>query len=102
MSRKSRERGATTEMGMDLAAMQRIKQWHLRHQADHPVEYHAWDLVLTLWLAGWVGWLPAFAMEALWLAPVLALAVSGPRMYVAWRTWAHRSRRLRCDWLSAF
>lgn len=84
---------------MDLDAMQRIKKWHVNHQKDHPVEYHIWDVVLTLWLAGWVGWIPAFFLGALWVAPVLAVAMSAPKMYVAWRAWAHKSRRVRCDWL---
>jgi hypothetical protein len=55
--------------------------------------------MLTLWLVGWVGWLPAFTFDALWAAPFLVLAMAAPRMYVAWRAWAHRQRRLRCDWL---
>lgn len=86
---------------MDLDAMQRIKRWHVRHQGDHPVEYHMWDVILTLWLAGWVGWFPAFAFGTLWLAPVLVVAMSAPTLYVAWRARAHKQRRLRCDWLVA-
>ena len=85
---------------MTLDAMQRIKRWHVLNQSDHPVEYHLWDAMLTLWLAGWVGWIPAFAFEALWAAPVLVLAMSAPKMYVAWRTRAHKARRLRCDWIA--
>ena len=85
---------------MDLDAMQRIKQWHVRHQGDHPVECHAWDIVLTLWLAGWVGWIPAVTFEAFWVAPALVLAMLGPRLYVAGRVRAHKARRLRCDWLA--
>jgi hypothetical protein len=84
---------------MTLDELQRIKQWQVRHQHDHPLEYHAWDAMLTLWLVGWVGWIPAFAFEALWAAPLLAAAMSAPTMYVAWRARAHRQHRLRCDWL---
>ena len=54
---------------MDLEALQRIKQWHVSHQREHPVEYHAWDAMLTLWLMGWVGRIPAFTFDALWSAP---------------------------------
>jgi hypothetical protein len=85
---------------MTLSELQRIKQWHVRHQRDHPVECHLWDVMLTLWLVGWVGWLPAFAFEALWVAPLLVAAMSAPALYVAWRLRAHRARRLRCDWLA--
>jgi len=84
---------------MTLDELQRIKQWHVQHQRDHPVECHLWDAVLTLWLVGWVGWLPAFAFDALWTAPLLALSMSAPTMYVTWRGRAHRAHRVRCDWL---
>ena len=84
---------------MSLAELQRIKQWHLRHRSDHPVENHLWDMMLTLWLAGWVGWIPAFAFDALWAAPVLAVAMSAPTLYASWRLRAHRAHRLRCDWM---
>lgn len=85
---------------MDLESLQRIKRWTVRHQGDHPVEYHAWDAMLTLWLVGWVGWVPAFTFDALWAAPLLALSMFAPSLYVAWRVRAHRSRRLRCDWIN--
>lgn len=39
---------------MTLEELQRIKQWHVDHKADHPLEYHLWDAVLTFWLRGWV------------------------------------------------
>ena len=28
---------------MTLEELQRIKQWHVDHKADHPLEYHLWD-----------------------------------------------------------
>lgn len=85
---------------MTLAEIQRIKQWHVAHRSDHPVEYHLWDAVLTLWLLGWVGWLPAFAMggEA-WAAALCVAGMSAPTAYTRWRARAHARRRLRCDWL---
>jgi hypothetical protein len=84
---------------MTLDELQRIKRWHVAHRADHPVEYHLWDAMLTLWLMGWVGWLPAFAFGAVWATPLCMLAMFAPTLYVAWRVRAHRTRRLRCDWL---
>jgi hypothetical protein len=86
---------------MKLDDLQRIKRWHVAHRLDHPVESHLWDAVLVLWLAGWVGWLPAFAFGAIWAAPLLVAAMSAPTLYVSWRLWAHRARKLRCDWSDA-
>ena len=85
---------------MNLNELQRIKQWHVNHRSDHPVEYHLWDGMLTLWLMGWVGWVPAFAFDALWVMPLCMLAMAAPRLYVTWRVRAHQARRLRCDWLA--
>ena len=84
---------------MSLNELQRIKQWHVAHRRDHPLEYHLWDAMLTLWVMGWVGWLPAYAFEQYWGLPLCALAVAAPSMYVTWRMKAHRERKLRCDWL---
>lgn len=85
---------------MDLDTLQRIKRWHVRHQHQHPVECRAWDAMLTLWVVGWVGWIPAFTFDAVWAGPLLAFAMSAPTMYVALREKAHKARRLRCDWIS--
>jgi hypothetical protein len=86
---------------MSLDELQRIKKWHVAHHRDHPVEYHLWDLMLMLWLMGWVGWVPAYAFSAIWSIPACLLGMSAPSLYVAWRMKAHRERRLRCDWLRA-
>ena len=86
---------------MKLVELQRIKQWHINHRQDHPLEYHLWDAMLTLWLMGWVGWLPAFAFDQLWAMPLCAAAMAAPSLYVAWRIKAHRASRLRCDWIEA-
>ena len=51
-------------------------------------------------MTGWVGWIPAFTFEALWAAPMLALAMSAPTLYVSWRVRAHQAGRLRCDWIA--
>jgi hypothetical protein len=84
---------------MSLTELQRIKQWHVAHHRDHPVEYHLWDALLTLWVMGWVGWLPSYAFEQFWAMPLCAFAMAGPSLYVGWRMKAHRARKLRCDWL---
>ena len=84
---------------MTLDELQRIKQWHVRHREDHPVEYQLWDAMLTLWLAGWVGWIPAILFDLYWLTPVCITAIFAPTLYAAWRLKAHRQHRVRCDWL---
>jgi len=84
---------------MKLTELQRIKQWHINHRHDHPLEYHLWDAMLTLWLIGWVGWLPAFAFDQLWSAPLCLALSAAPSIYVALRMKAHRACRLRCDWI---
>ena len=86
---------------MNLRGLQQIKQWQVGHRATHPVEYHLWDLMLMTWLAGWIGLLPSFALDALWALPVCALAAWSPDLYVLWRARLHRLRRVRCDWLVA-
>ena len=85
---------------MDLDTLQRIKRWHVAHQREHPLECRVWDMMLTLWVIGWVGWIPAFCFGAIWAAPLLFFAMSAPTMYVTWRVRAHQARRLRCDWIS--
>jgi hypothetical protein len=85
---------------MTLNELQRIKQWHVEHRREHPLEYHLWDAILTLWVLGWVGWLPAFAFHALWAAPLCMLAMAAPNLYKRWRQRAHQSHKLRCDWLA--
>ena len=85
---------------MTLDELQRIKQWHVAHRAGHPLEYHLWDAVLTVWLMGWVGLLPALAFDLVWTIPLCAVAMAFPSMYVAWRRSAHRAHKLRCDWIA--
>ena len=84
---------------LTLTRLQRIKQWHVAHKTGHPLEYQLWDAMLTLWVMGWVGWVPAFALKAPWAYPLCVLAILAPRLYVEWRARAHEARRLRCDWL---
>jgi hypothetical protein len=86
---------------LPLQELQRIRKWHLAHRSDHPLEYQLWDAVLTIWVMGWVGWLPTYALEAWWLAPLCALFMLMPQLYVDWRARAHVKQQLRCDWLPA-
>ena len=86
---------------MTVNELQRIRQWHVEHRVEHPLEYHAWDLALTVWVLGWVSWFPLCAFGPAWTAPVSLLGIRAPGLYVAWRHRAHRSRTLRCDWLDA-
>jgi len=84
---------------MTLDQLHAVKQWHLSHRPLQPVEYHAWDLVLTLWVMGWMG-LPAALLLHLRLAVCACLLlVFVPGGYVALRRRLHRRHRLRCDWL---
>lgn len=82
-----------------LARLQRIKQWHVMHKDDHPLEYQLWDVMLTLWVLGWIAWVPALALDAPWAYPLCVLCVCVPGLYVRLRARAHHAMRLRCDWL---
>jgi len=82
-----------------LAQLQRIKHWREARHASNPMERRMWETVLTLWMMGWVGWLPAFEAEAYWAFPLCLLGIFSPPLYVHWRGKAHAARRLRCDWL---
>lgn len=87
---------------MKIDDLQRIRKWHQAHRATHPVESQAWDAMLTLWVMGWVGWMPACLLSSFWSIPLLMTAMGAPSLYVAWRLKAHREGRLRCDWVRAF
>ena len=85
---------------MTLTELQRIKHWHVVHRLEHPLEYHLWDSMLTLWMVGWVGWLPSYVFELLWAMPLCMLSMAAPSLYTAWRNKAHREHRVRCDWIA--
>jgi hypothetical protein len=84
-----------------LAQLQRIKQWQVAHKAAQPLEYQAWDAILTLWVMGWVAWVPALVLGVPWALPLCLMGVAAPRLYLGWRRRAHEAGRLRCDWLDA-
>ncbi|MDB5743183.1 MAG: hypothetical protein JWR68_1498 [Polaromonas sp.] len=82
-----------------LAQLQRIKRWREAQHGAHPLERQTWEAVLTLWMMGWVGWIPAFEFDMPWVYPLCLLGVLAPRLYVYWRLRSHEAGRLRCDWL---
>lgn len=84
---------------MTIQQLSILKQWHVLHKRERPIEFHTWDAVLTLWLMGWLG-IPAEII--LWqlygLIACTALLLT-PAAYIALRRRLHLSGRLRCDWL---
>jgi len=86
---------------MTLQQLQAIKLWHVAHKPERPIEYHAWDSVLTAWVLGWMGEPAALILRWPSLALSCLLLFMAPSLYVALRRWLHQSGRLRCDWLSS-
>ena len=84
---------------MTLDQFQDLKQWHSRHWRDHPVEKQLWDLVLTLWLAGWLGLAASLVLVQPWAVALCVALVLLPNAYVRMRARLHSARRLRCDWI---
>lgn len=86
---------------MTLQQMSTLKRWHVTHRERAPVEYHAWDVMLTLWLIGWMGVPPALVLQWLWALPLCVALYLAPPLYVRLRRALHRRGALRCDWLAA-
>ena len=86
---------------MTLAQFESLKAWHQRHWREQPLEKHAWDVVLTLWLAGWVGMPSAFLVHARWAEAACIALLFLPSLYVAARRRLHRAGLVRCDWTAA-
>ena len=84
---------------MTLDQFHDLKQWHVRHSREHPLEKQVWDFVLTLWLAGWIGGAASLVLAMPWMTPVCLGLVFLPGLYVSLRAHLHRTRRLRCDWI---
>ena len=85
---------------MTLQQYHSLKQWHTHHR-NHPLEKNIWEMVLTLWMCGWVGGAAAFVLSAP-LASIGCLALLFlPTAYVRLRAKLHRQHRLRCDWIGA-
>lgn len=86
---------------MTLAQLAAMKAWMTAHRARQPVEYHACDAVLTLWLMGWMG-APAFLMlDEPWAVLACVGLFFAPPGYLRLRRRLHGQQRLRCDWLEA-
>jgi hypothetical protein len=86
---------------MNVQQLSAVKRWHVRHRQRRPMELHAWDAVLTLWLLGWMGIAPALLLGQP-LAALLCIALLfTPGAYVRLRRRLHRRGRLRCDWLDS-
>ena len=83
---------------MTLVQFERLKAWHQRHLREQPVEKHAWDMVLTFWLAGCVGFPSAIVIHAGWAEVTCFALLFLPRAYVALRRRLHHAGILRCDW----
>ncbi len=85
---------------MTLHQMSSIKRWQVAHREASPLEYHAWDAVLTLWILGWVGMPPALMLHWSWLVALCVPLFFAPPAYVRLRRRLHQRGRLRCDWLT--
>ena len=86
---------------MNLDQFHDLKLWHQRHVHEQPLEKHAWDLVLTFWLVGWVGAPAAFFIHVGWALLLCGGLVFLPSAYVAVRRLLDRTGLLRCDWIPA-
>ena len=86
---------------MTLVQFERLKMWHQRHWREQPIEQHAWDMVRTFLLAGWVGFPSAFPVHARRAAAVCAALLFLPGAYVGLRRLLHRAGIVRCDWTVA-
>lgn len=86
---------------MTLAQLAAMKAWMVAHKLRRPVEYHACDAVLTLWLLGWMG-APAFVLlDEPWAVLASVALFFAPAGYLHGRRRLHARGRLRCDWLDA-
>lgn len=86
---------------MTLQQLAMVKRWHQSHHREQGLEYQVWDAMLTCWVLGWMGVMPAVV-----LAPELGIATCvalyyAPSLYVHGRAWLHRRGVLRCDWLDS-
>ncbi len=85
---------------MNVQQLSALRAWHVAHRETAPVEYHAWDGVLTLWLMAWMGLPSALYLLGPWAGAACVPLMFLPNLYVGWRAQLHQRGRLRCDWLS--
>lgn len=75
-----------------------LKSWQVAHRMHQPVEFHAWDVMLTFWLMGWMGMPAALVLWQPVGMAVCLLLFCAPTAYVHLRLHLHERRYLRCDW----
>jgi hypothetical protein len=86
---------------MTLEQFHTLKLWHQSHSRERPLERHAWDAVLLLWITGWAGGPVALLVGAFGWAVLCVGFLFLPGAYVQLRKRLHRERLLRCDWIGA-
>ena len=84
---------------LSLRQMHSIKKWNSANQLPHSLEGVVWNIIVTAWLMGWIGWLPSWVFNAVWAYPLCLVAMLLPQSYVYARTQAHSAGIVRCDWL---
>lgn len=84
---------------LTLRQLQRLKNWHVAQRGAHPLEYEVWNGVLTVWVMGWTGWLPAYIFNAPVAYLFCVFGIFSTRIYIAWRTHARDAGYLGCEWL---
>jgi hypothetical protein len=86
---------------MTLNQYHALKVWHTHHSHERPLEKNTWDMVVTLWVSGWVGGAVALVLGAPMAEIACVALLFLPGVYVALRRRLHRAGRLRCDWITA-
>ena len=84
---------------MTLVQLSKLKAWMDAHRKGQPIEYHAWDAVLTLWLMGWMGAPAGLLLDDPWAVLACVALFFSPPGYWRLREMLHRRQRVRCDWL---
>ena len=78
---------------MTLRDFQALKVWHAYH-GGRPLEKSIWDMVLTLWLMGWVGGPASLLLHIGWAQAGCLAALFLPGMRdIERRGWLRRSRK---------
>jgi hypothetical protein len=84
---------------MTVKQLSAVKRWLAARRREQPMEYHMWDVVLTLWLLGWMGMPAEFVLGHLYGLAACAALLFAPNAYVKLRRRLHARGRVRCDWL---